>query len=119
MRIFFDTNILIDLLEARGEFTQNALKVANRGIDNGDELLLSDLSVVNASYIQRKSLGSSDFVAAFSAIRECFEIVSIGASAIDSALAAGWKDFEDALQHFAASEIKVVTPVEYLADKTK
>ena len=45
MRIFLDTNILIDLLEARGEFTQNALKVASMVINNGDELLLSDLSV--------------------------------------------------------------------------
>ena len=53
MRIFLDTNILIDLLEARGEFTQNALKVASMVINNGDELLLSDLSVVNACYIER------------------------------------------------------------------
>ena len=57
MRIFLDTNILIDLLEARGECTQNALKVASMVINNGDELLLSDLSVVNACYIERKSLG--------------------------------------------------------------
>ena len=39
MRIFLDTNILIDLLEARGEFTQNALKVASMVVNNGDELL--------------------------------------------------------------------------------
>ena len=84
MRIFLDTNILIDLLEARGEFTQNALKVASMVINNGDELLLSDLSVVNACYIERKSLGNRGFIATFSAIRDCFEIIGMGAPAIDA-----------------------------------
>ena len=56
MRIFLDTNILIDLLEARGEFTQNALKVASMVINNGDELLLSDLSVVNCLLYRKKIL---------------------------------------------------------------
>ena len=56
MRIFLDTNILTDLLEARGEFTQNALKVASMVINNGDELLLSDLSVVNCLLYRKKIL---------------------------------------------------------------
>ena len=102
MRIFLDTNILIGLLEARGEFTQNALKVASMVINNGDELLLSDLSVVNACYIERKSLANRGFIATFSAIRDYFEIIGMGAPAIDSALTANWNDFEDAMQYFAA-----------------
>ncbi|WP_455079331.1 type II toxin-antitoxin system VapC family toxin [Prevotella melaninogenica] len=137
MRIFLDTNILIDLLEARGEFTQNALKVASMVINNGDELLLSDLSVVNACYIERKSLGNRGFIATFSAIRDCFEIIGMGAPAIDAAITANWNDFEDAMQYFAVlnanadiivtrnkkdfatSEISVVTPLEYIEGKNK
>ena len=61
----------------------------------------------------------------------------LGSSAIDSALVANWKGFEDALQYFAAlnakadlivtrnkkdfaaSEIKVMTPMEYIKGKTE
>ena len=102
MRIFLDTNILIDLLGDREEFTLQAQKLMSNAISNGDTLLLTDLSVVNACYIQRKSLSSKGFVEAFTTIRKYFEIVSIGAAVVDSALVAMWKDFEDSLQYYAA-----------------
>ncbi|MCR5077215.1 MAG: PIN domain-containing protein [Prevotella sp.] len=106
MRIFLDTNILLDLLEDRGGFTKAALNMTSYAISNQDTLLITDLSVVNASYIGRKATGKARFIMTFSAIRDFFEIIDVGGKAIDSALVAGWKAFEDTVQYFAAVNSK-------------
>ena len=86
---------------------------------------------------RNKILRNRGFIATFSAIRDCFEIIGMGAPAIDSAITANWNDYEDAMQYFAAlnanadiivtrnkkdfatSEISVVTPLEYIEGKIK
>lgn len=54
MRVFVDTNILVDLICLREGFAENAQKLFALGYMGKLNLQLSSLSLVNAMYICRK-----------------------------------------------------------------
>lgn len=48
MRIFIDTNILIDFLSIRDKFYEDAKKIFTLGLLRKHELVISSLSIANA-----------------------------------------------------------------------
>ena len=64
------------------------------------------MSVANSKYITRKTIPISDFYQVIKRLRKYFDIVPVGESGIDNALAVEAEDFEDALQFFAAEQAK-------------
>lgn len=132
-RIFFDTNVLLDVLRQREPFVRQAQPLwllAERGRITG---LVSALSFTNIFYIVRRFTDAETALKTLHLLRATFTPVACDERMIDQALAASFPDFEDAVQyfsarnagadcivtrdtaHFASAAIPVMTPVQFLA----
>ena len=104
MKVFVDTNILLDLLCEREPFVQNARMLFAYGYAGRMSLVLSSLSLVNAVYISKK-YGYVDARERLADITE-FVRVDLHENVAREALVCDWKDYEDAVQHMSAIKIK-------------
>ena len=57
MRLFIDTNILIDLLVKREPSYSIVEKIFDVALKKKDTIVISNLSIVNAHYIEKKITG--------------------------------------------------------------
>lgn len=103
MRVFIDTNILIDFLAARQPFAEEAMALFQLA-DNGEiELMVSDLTVINTIYILRRmNYGLSEVYDAIDVVRPLLTITAMGAVVIDRCLQHRSDDFEDEMQYLSA-----------------
>ncbi len=133
MKVFLDTNVLLDYLLDRSGWSEPALRVLLLGNAGVIDLCVADLSISNIAYITRGSISKIDFYSVMKKLSRCYTIISIGADAVNKALDAQWTDFEDSLQYYAAmnaradvivtrnvkdfaqSQIPVMTAMEFLA----
>ena len=106
MKVFLDTNVLLDVLMESRPWKKDSLdilRVAQRG---EIKAYLSSQSIVDASYVFSKSgRGSMDiFKKAIGRIMSIVTVVPVSAENIKSALCSSFEDFEDAAQLDCASE---------------
>lgn len=102
MKIFLDTNVLIDFLAERQPFYFAAASLFDYAKSGELSLVFSSLSVANSFYILRKFYSSQDLSKAFIDLRSYVEICGISSSDVFKALSANWQDGEDSIQHQAA-----------------
>lgn len=133
MKIFIDTNVVIDLIGNREPFSVEAAALFQLAADGEVELLVSDLSFVNIVYILRRlKYKLDDIFNTLNDLRPFVTITGIGGSVIDDCLHSHWADFEDFAQYrsavnagaeclitrnkkdFPDASIPVFTPREYL-----
>lgn len=131
-RLFFDTNVLLDVLEQRAPwFPESAecLARVRRGQCAGaiTVLSLSDIACI------QKSISNEKLYAAFHQLRIFLKIAELDTAAVDAALARKLPDIEDGFQlsaalnwgatHFLTRNLKdfpqteeliIQTPVDYL-----
>lgn len=108
MKVFLDTNILIDFLAARQPFAEEAIALFQLA-DNGEiELMVSDLTIINTIYVLRRmQYGLLEIYDALDDIRPLLTITSMGATVIDRCLEHRSDDFEDEMQYFSAVDANV------------
>ena len=99
MKIFLDTNILLDLLLQR-EKTKEAMIILN-SIDRGAyDGVISDITLINIAYVARKQkVNTKDFLKAL--VQTC-KITGANNALSSEALALDNSDFEDSLQYVCA-----------------
>lgn len=103
MKVFLDTNILLDLLLERDGYQTSALLF--EGQDKGQwSLSVSILSMVNAAYVYRKGAGLTDVVPNMKYLSMLLEILPMGKTTLETSLYLYGKDFEDVLQYICAAE---------------
>lgn len=102
MKVFLDTNILLDYLEHRDGFFDDALDIFKMAVMGKVEILVSDLSFANIKYITRKTIPSDVFYDVMYKLMDIVTVVPIGKVAVAEALKIRAKDFEDSLQYFSA-----------------
>lgn len=103
MKVFVDTNILIDLVCARKDFLEDARSLFMLAYMGRINIAMSALSFVNTVYVSRKyNFPQHDVNESLLRISTFTEIVSLSGNIIERALASGWADFEDATQFFCA-----------------
>jgi len=105
MRIFIDTNVLIDLLLKRTPFYADTAQLFEIAIRQKFPLVISNLSIVNAHYVVRKA-GIAEAAArtALQNICSTCEIAPFTVGITLKALASPFTDFEDATQYYCAIE---------------
>lgn len=131
MNLFIDTNVVMDMVAFRTPFAEFAIRIFQMK-DQGHRLLVSDLTYANIVYSARKIMERDRLYDLLINLRQYLSIVGVGEEAVDKALHLRPKDFEDALQYFAArlavadciitrnkkdfsfSDIPVLTPDEFL-----
>jgi predicted nucleic acid-binding protein len=106
MRLFIDTNILIDLLIKREPNYVSVAQVFDSALSRKDKLVISNLSIVNAHYIVKKLVGVTEQAlrAALYNICTTCEIAPLTPSITMKSLVSTFKDFEDATQYYCALE---------------
>ena len=105
-----DTNVIIDMLLDR-EDADAACAVID-GAERGDYVLhICSLSFTTIYYSLRKLLSREQRISALKQLREVLVVSPVDQTVIDLALQSGWKDFEDAVQNFAAKVDPSVTSI--------
>ena len=102
MRLFLDTNVLLDVLGRRAPYVADSAAVWSR-VENGThEGFISAISFNNVFYIVRRAAGAKAAREAMKLLRDAFRIVAVDEQTIHRAIDADIADFEDALQYFSA-----------------
>ena len=102
MKVFLDTNIILDLLLERDGWRQSAqiLSLQERGALT---VCVSVLTVVNVAYVYRKTVGEDIAVVNLKYLSSFLEVLPMDAAMLDCAIMAGGRDFEDTLQAIVAA----------------
>lgn len=132
MKVFLDTNVLIDVVQNRTDFVEASSKVLQLGLERECELCVSDITFTTVSYYARKNRTPEQLYGVLQSLRDLIDIAPSGKTAIDWALHKKSKDFEDAVQYYAAlrygaeyiisrnvrdypyDDIPVISPLEFL-----
>ena len=134
MRVLIDTNILIDWIGSRAEYSVNAMKIANLCAERKINGCIAAHSVTNLFYIMRKELDFGKRKAIFEKLSKIFTIMPIDyPKLLNSTANSSFSDFEDCLQmecakafgsdyiitrnvkDFINSDIQAIEPQDFLA----
>lgn len=133
MKLFLDTNVLIDLIGKREPYFEDVAIIASLAESKKIKLVASSLSFVNTVYVISKVVERKTVLETLKKFRFICEVSDIDEIVIDKSLISSFNDFEDAVQYYSAlhhksdiiitrnkkdfknSEISVLTPAEFLA----
>ena len=132
-RVLLDVNVVLDVLLDRKPFADDSSAVwaaIERAEADG---LLAAHAVTTLHYLNAKAVGHKEATATTEALLSVFEVAPLDGMVIQSALALGFKDFEDAVtvasarrakcdavvtrnpRDFKGAPVKVLTPAEAVA----
>ena len=104
--LFLDTNILVDLLADRKPFSKFALEIFTAAENKQVALYTSSHSIATTYYLLKKFIEDKSLREAISGLIEFVKVIPIDSIKINKGLKSKQRDFEDALQLFAASSIQ-------------
>ena len=101
-KIFLDTDVVLDHLADRQPFAEYAHRIFALAETGGLAACVPSLLFSNLYYILRKLKGHADALALLAKLKLLVRVSTVNESEIQSALSSDFKDFQDAIQHFAA-----------------
>jgi predicted nucleic acid-binding protein len=104
-QVFVDTNILIDLLADRPPFSKFAIEIFDRAEKNEVKLFTSSHSYATTHYLLKKYMEEAALRQVLFSLLDFIAIIPIDLAIIRKSLLSKHKDFEDAIQIFAANSI--------------
>jgi predicted nucleic acid-binding protein len=105
MKLFLDTNILIDFLSDRGSFTKYATILFQRASQEKLDLYTSTHAIATTYYILKKYTDEKLLRRKLLDLMEFLEVLDVTNSQLKKALISEIADFEDAIQLFNAASI--------------
>ena len=101
MKVFVDTNVILDVLLKREGYVE-AAKVLLAGSQNDGTLCTSVLSMAHVAYILRKKIQGDALYVELGKLSKFIVTVGLSVEDYEQALQLKANDFEDALQYFCA-----------------
>ncbi|NJK54511.1 MAG: PIN domain-containing protein [Pleurocapsa sp. SU_5_0] len=102
MRVLIDTNVVLDFLQEREPFVEDAAKLFER-IDAGEiEGFIAAITITNIYYIVRKAAGIDAAKDAVTQILSDLQICTVDRGILEQAVSLNFRDFEDAVQYACA-----------------
>lgn len=102
MRVFVDTDVLIDVLARREPWYSDSAQVWTLAESGKITGVISALSVSNIYYIVRKLENLKTARRALHLLRDSFELAATTGQIINQAIDSTFKDYEDGIQYFTA-----------------
>jgi len=133
VKVFVDTNILLDVLGRREPFYADSAQVWTLAETGQVEGFASTLSLPNLFYVLRRASGAKAARKAVGMLRDIFSLVPLDVQITNQAIDADIQDFEDGIQFFSAlrcgaaalvtrntkdfpgGDVAIQTPAEFLA----
>lgn len=104
--LFFDTNIMLDLLGERKPYYTPTAKIATLAENNKVKIFISPIASATVSYFISKFETSEIAIKKLRKFKVISQTATIDDMIIEKALNSDFKDFEDALQYYCALESK-------------
>lgn len=132
IRLFLDTNIVIDLLDRREPFCHDAVQLFTMAYNKQVQLIVSPMTYTTASFLLHRH-GAEGVRNLLFNFRQLSRVATADERTVDDSLASQFNDFEDAMQYycalkakadiiitrngkdFSASKLPVMSATEYLA----
>jgi len=133
MKVFCDTNVLVDVLAKRQPFYPDSSQIWTLAEGGDIRGLISVISFTNVFYVVRRLRDRRAAHKAVLLLRDTFVPVALDEQILNQAIDSDFKDLEDAVQFFSAlrsnadcfvtrnprdfpaAEVPVQTPTEFLA----
>lgn len=107
MKVFVDTDVVVDYLNLREPFFSDASSIIGLCADGYLQGVISSLTVINSMYIARKMYTREDLFAQLDWLLKVFTVSSVDSSDISHAATLRPSDFEDAVQYHSAKRQNV------------
>lgn len=132
MKVFLDTNVVIDFYARRIPFFQAVADIMDMCFRKEIEVVLSSLTLINTAYILRKAFLKNEVMEKMKRLTVICHISPIDKGIIENAMEKNTKDFEDCVQYYSAmtenvdiiitrnkkdfyfSEITIMSPEEFI-----
>jgi len=132
MKLFLDTNVVIDVIAAREPFVADSRAIFDLCESGKADGRISALTLCTVSYVLRKFVTPGTMRTKLREFRNILTPVDLSVSLLDKAIASSIADFEDAVQfytavysgadyiitrnvrHFPQDNIPVLTPTDFL-----
>ena len=102
IKVFFDTNIMIDVIGRREQFCYPSLQIMSLADRGFIRICVSAMSYATASFILGKKNKEMDIINEFSKFSKLTTSTPVDAHTIESSIKSEFSDFEDAMQYFSA-----------------
>jgi len=104
-KVFVDTNILVDLIADRPPFSKFAIELFEKAENNEAKLYTSSHSIATTHYLLKKHLPEKDLREIITSLLNLIELIPVDGNIVKKSLQSKHRDFEDAIQMFAAETI--------------
>lgn len=107
MRLFIDTNVVLDLLQYREPWVHDTMILFQLAKEKKVELIVTDLTFINVVYVAGKNCDKKKLHETLVNLKKLISVVTIGDTCLEQALNSDYADFEDTVQYFAAKREQV------------
>lgn len=105
MKIYLDTNIILDVLLKRASFYPDSLTILNFCEMKKHEGWVSIITIANIFYIGSKLVGKKEALNVIDLLTVYLQVTGGNTQIVKKAIKSEFQDFEDALQNASALEI--------------
>ena len=105
MKVFLDTNVLVDITANREPFSKWAIKLVNEAKNGKFELYTSTLSILTTYYLMEMQLGDRKCKRILNIILNRVKTQDIDHQGLLTGITSKFRDYEDAVQHECARRI--------------
>lgn len=114
IKIFLDTNILVDLIADRKPFSKQAIEIFRSTEKNKTQLFTSSHSIATTHYLLKKYEEEKELRKIIFNLLEFLTVIPVDIDVLKKGLLSNHKDFEDAVQILCASSI---TGINYIVTR--
>ena len=105
IKVFLDTNILVDLIADRKPFSKHAIEIFKSAEEHKTQLYTSSHSISTTHYLLKKFVEEKELRDILFTLFEFIEVVPVNLDILKKGLLSSHKNFEDAVQILCASSI--------------
>jgi len=106
MKVFLDTNVILDVLANREPFVSDSAAVLSLAESRKVEGFVAAHAVTTLFYLLRREIGGAKARNVLMDLFRVVEIVAVDQDRIYQAMAMDWDDFEDAVQASCAAKVE-------------
>jgi predicted nucleic acid-binding protein len=106
-KVFVDTDIILDMLSERDPFYIHSATLFSAADKGAIKLFVSSLSFANLNYMLSRQYNSDQTRKKLLKFKTLVTVLAVTDKIIELALASDFKDFEDGIQYFTATENNV------------